>query len=264
MQILMGPHHTIIRIHDPKISTLNLFSFIKNHFPTYHIHHNHLLLTYTHEHHYKHLFLIKWLYSIHKKTAKKETAALKAALMNRVEKPIKIILKHEIEPRSLIRIRCYPDHRLRLSLDEPHNVVFHRLIEYFKEHLSAISSTEYGVELIIDSDSLKTKIKNLLEMREIEGIRLRFHYNKDQLDPLLAPSQQSNPADERFYEALRLLECDPHENLDVIHKRYKKLLAAYHPDTVYALGEQKVREYTHIFQNLQYSFEVIKRTYAIA
>ncbi len=260
MQILMGPHQTLVRIDETKTSAGPLFTFITHHFTTYQIHHNHLLLAYAPEDHYKHVFLLKWLYSIHKKSHKKELLELKNVLVNRIEKPLKLILKHPIDTRIPVLLSIYPDKRVRFKLTQPHSHLIDHLSRSLAHRSFRFTSDRGWFDLFIDSDQTKALFEKLLADSCIGDLEIRFEYNKTQMGEFLKSLSWSDP----LILALQSLQSAPEDDLSVIQKRYKKLLAAYHPDNVYTQGEGKIQEYTHIFQNLQYSFEVVKKSYQMA
>jgi|GEM_PF-1858632 len=256
MQILMGPQHTLIYVDESKMSTYNLFHFIENHFSSYHINKNHLLLHYSQENHYKHIFLIKWLYSLHKKTHNKDILHFKEVLVNRIEKPVKIITKNEIKRINTIVVHILND-KIRFQLLEKNDTLLKGLIYRLTTEIEKISYENNFFEIGIRADGIKNKINTLLDQKQIDNNNVVFQCNKNNLERVFESKQEND----LLLDALKLLNSHQDEHLDVIKARYKKLLIQFHPDNVYTDGFEKVKEYTDKFQTLQYSYELIKSYY---
>lgn len=256
MQILMGPQYTVVYIDESRISAYNLFYFIENQFSSYHINHNSLLLHYSQENHYKHIFLIKWLYSIHKKTHNNDILNFKEILVNRIEKPIKIITKKEIERINTIVLHIFND-KIRFQLLEKNNKLLRELSLKFKEESIKTSYADNFCEIALNAQDIKSKIKAFLDYKQIGNIKIVFQFDKEKLKCIFESKQE----DHLLLDALKLLNSHQNEHLTVIKMRYKKLLIKYHPDNVYTDGFEKVKEYTVKFQSLQHSYELIKSYY---
>ncbi len=256
MQILMGPNHTLVYIDESRTSTYNLFQFIENQFSSYHIHNNHLLLHYSRENHYKHIFLIKWLYSMHKKVHNKDILNFKEVLVNRIEKPIKIITKKEIERVNTIALHIVND-KIRFQLLEKNDKLLKGLIFRLKVDITKISYENDCFEISINADNVKTKIKDLLAHKQIDTMKILFQFDRNQLERAFEYKQEN----ELLLDALKHLNSHQNEHFDVIKTRYKKLLIKYHPDNVYTDGFEKVKEYTVKFQTLQHSYELVRSYY---
>jgi len=256
MQILMGPQHTIIYVDESKMSTYNLFHFIENQFSSYHIHKNHLLLHYSRENHYKHIFLIKWLYSIHRKTHKKDILHFKEVLVNRIEKPVKIITKNEIKRITTIVVHILND-KIRFQLLEKNDTLLKGLIGRLTAEIEKISYENNFFEIGIRADGIKNKIDAVLHQKQIDNNNVIFQCDKIHLERVF----ESNQENVLLLDALKLLNSHQDEHFDIIKARYKKLLTQFHPDNVYTDGFEKVKEYTDKFQTLQHSYELIKNYY---
>jgi len=256
MQILMGPQQTLIYVDESKMSTNNLFHFIENQFSSYHIHENHLLLHYSRENHYKHIFLIKWLYSLHKKTHNKDILHFKEVLVNRIEKPVKIITKNEIKKINTVVVHILND-KIRFQLLEKNNKLLQGLICRLTAEIEKISYENNYFEIGIRTDGIENKIDSVLDQKQIDNNNVIFQCDKNRLKHVFE-SQQEN---DLLLNALKLLNSHQNEHFDVIKMRYKKLLIQFHPDNVYTDGFEKIKEYTDKFQTLQHSYDVVKRYY---
>lgn len=256
MQILMGPQHTLIYVDESKMSTYNLFHFIENQFSSYHIHKNHLLLHYSRENHYKHIFLIKWLYSIHRKTHKKDILHFKEVLLNRIEKPVKIITKNEIKRINTVVVHILND-KIRFQLLEKNNTLLKGLICRLTTEIENISYEYNYFEIGIRTDGIKNKIDAVLDQNQINNNNVLFQYDRNHLERVF----ESKHENDLLLNALKLLNSHQDEQFNVIKARYKKLLIQFHPDNVYTDGFEKVKEYTDKFQTLQHSYELIKNYY---
>lgn len=254
MQILIGTHYTIISLDESKMNTHNLFSFIKSQFPLHQINQNSILLNYSKENHFKHLFLIKWIYSIHKKVNRWDSANLREVLIDRVEKPIKIMTKKDIESKNTIYLDVLEKSRLRVRLEHKNYRLFWELHSRFQKSIRNVSYQNDFFEISIDNQETKRNIKNIVEAQRIGEIDVSIRYNPSELDPFL----HYEARDDSLSNALKILSADPNEPIDSIKKRYKKLLVRYHPDNVYQEGMEKINEYTEIFKNLQVSFDIVR------
>lgn len=255
MQILIGTHYTIISIDQSRMNTGHLFTFIKSQFATHKIDKNKIFLTYSKENHFKHLFLMKWIYTIHKNVTHCEIANLRDVLIGRIEKPIHIITKKEIEAVNMIFLYVIEGRRIRFIFEEKNYQLFWELQCKVKNYIYKISYPNNFFEMVIETENSKDQLRCLLEMDRILEMRVQFNYNESELSDLL----QEKENDDRVEDAFRFLDSKPDEHIAIIKKRYKKLLVKFHPDNVYQEGSKKIDEYTEIFKNLQLSFEIIQK-----
>ena len=56
----------------------------------------------------------------------------------------------------------------------------------------------------------------------------------------------------------KLLRSDKNDSMQIIRKRYLKLVKTYHPDRVSYSDSSLVEEYTHQFQKIQKAYEILK------
>lgn len=255
MQILIGTEYTTIAIDESKINTYNLFTFIKSQFPSHTINQNKIFLTYSAEEHFKHLFLLKWIYAIHKKVNKMEIENLRDVLINRIEKPIQIITKREINPKNTIILEVFGIDSIRFTFTQKNYQLFFELQYLFKKSIRKISYQNNFFEIDVVQNTTRDKINKLLETKGYKDIDLMFQYNESDLYLLLNEEKEVNHL---LNKALSDLGSELYEDINTIKKRYKKLLVKYHPDNVYQEGTEKINEYTEIFKNLQVSFEIIQ------
>lgn len=260
MQILMGPHHTLVHIDNTKTAAYHLFHFIKTHFSSYHYNDNSLHLNYTYENHHKHLFLLKWLYSLHKKNTATVYSDFKNVLVNRIEKPIKIILKKPIDKQVPLGITIYPDRRISFKLIYPIPRLLDQLAKSFSM-LFTFRIEDERITVYLESDADKRLLREFLTLSKIGDYEIVFQYNKAHMEQILQPGTKVHAQNDLLRDAFHSLNSHPDETLDVIRKRYKKLLTYYHPDKVFIEGMDKVEEHTRIFKNLQDSFEIIQNSY---
>jgi hypothetical protein len=256
----MGPHYTIIKVNESKISVYQIFSFIQNQFNSYHIHNNTIHLSYLKENHHKHLFLMKWLYSIHKKVHQKDIKHLKELLIGRIEKPIKIVTKQDVELSNGIYIEILNKDKIRFFLQSK-NYRLYRIVTYKLERFIVEKSyPKHSFDIDLSIDDAKIKLKTFLKKKQFDIFTVTFIFDSKKMQDLLEPRLQKKEPNIPLLEALKLLDSEQNEPIEVIQKRYKKLLVKFHPDNVYSEGSKKIEEYTVIFQNLQYSYDFITQT----
>lgn len=257
MQILMGPHSTIVKVNDSKISVYQIFSFIQNQFDSYRLNSNTIHLSYVKENHHKHIFLVKWLYSMHKKVHKKDIKHLKELLIGRVEKPIKIVTKKEMDSSYNIHLEVLSEEKIRFSLDTKNYRLFRILTYTLERFIVEKSYPENRFDIDLRRDDAKTKLQIFLKQTEFDFFTVGFIFDLQKVQDLLQSKPKPQEPSVLLNHALKLLDSQESESIDVIQKRYKKLLVQFHPDNVYSEGVQKVEEYTAMFQNLQYSYEFV-------
>lgn len=258
MQILMAPHKTIITIRDDKKPVNQLFDFIKKHFHTYTINQNILMLTYSSINHHKHTFLLKWIYALYKKTHIHENHKLREAMLNRFHQPLHFVMFREIEPIYSIRLHATTKQTIQAGLAASNYLLFIALQKQLAPLLRHIDYKNFSFEMMISNQEEINIVTSTLTQTQINGIKIQFDYGED-VKQLL--EGDSNQEENIYFRALSFLDVTSDDDFSTIKKRYKNLLVRYHPDNVYKYGDAKIEEYTEIFQNLQLSFDVIKKNF---
>lgn len=254
MQILMPPNCTLISIDESKIHTHHLFSFIKSQFSSHRIDNNTLYLDYSSENHFKHLFLIKWIYSIHKKVNRWDSIKLREVLINRIDKPIKIVTKQPINGKNIILIDMIAERCIRLRLQQKNYGLFLGIQSLFRHAVEMLSYPNHWIEIRIDDEITKNLLIDLIENQRIEHTDVVINHTLGDISKLFGEKEEET----FIFNAFKNLKSAPDEPMDIIKKRYKKLLVQYHPDNVFQEGSEKINEYTEIFKNLQISFEIVQ------
>lgn len=254
MQILMPPNCTLISIDESKIHTHHLFSFIKNQFSSHRIDNNALYLDYSSENHFKHLFLIKWIYSIHKKVNRWDSIKLREVLINRIDKPIKIVTKQPINPQCVILIDMISERCIRLRLQQKNYLVFWEIQSLFRHAIEMISFPNHCIEIRVGDELTKKLFIDFIETQRTKHTDVIINHTLGDISKLFGEKEEETCV----FNAFKNLKSAPNEPMDIIKKRYKKLLVQYHPDNVFQEGIEKVHEYTEIFKNLQVSFEIVQ------
>lgn len=254
MQILMPPNCTLISIDESKIHTHHLFSFIKSQFSSHRIDNNALYLDYSSENHFKHLFLIKWIYSIHKKVNRWDSIKLREVLINRIDKPIKIVTKQPINVKSVILIDMIAERCIRLRLQQKNYAVFWEIQSLFRHAIEMISYPNHWIDVRIGDAMTKTLLINLIENQRTGHTDVIINHTLGDISKFFGEKEEEICV----FDAFKYLKSAPNEPMDIIKKRYKKLLVQYHPDNVFQEGSEKVNEYTEIFKNLQISFDIVQ------
>lgn len=251
----MAVNRTIVSIDDTKNKIQQLYTFINEHFNAYQIDRRTLFVEYSLENHHKHVFLLKWVYALYTKVHRKDDYKLRDALLNRIDKPIELMTKKEIVTLHSIMIHKNDSNLLTMTISPNNYHLISQLHQIFRHSILKISYMKSS--LIIDAAHSNTLelLRNILQLEECAGVKISFVY--DQLDMNNLLNQESN-ADEIYINALFNLKSTPFEDLAIIKKRYRKLLREFHPDNVFHEGEEKINQYTTIFQNLQYSFSIVE------
>ncbi|MDH5465504.1 MAG: DnaJ domain-containing protein [Thiovulaceae bacterium] len=146
-----------------------------------------------------------------------------------------------------------------LRITAPTKDLCHYFHTLFKDAL--ISPFDQNSSLLIDLSSSKSleDLFNTLQRKEILSKKVLFSYEHEAIHKLFNRKKSySYSKVSKLSQAYDLLESKPNEPIEVIKKRYKKLIATYHPDRVFAHGEQLIRNYTSKFQSLQNAYSFIK------
>lgn len=253
MQILMGLEYTIVSLDQSRMNTYHLLSFIKTQFSSFKIERDTVFLTYLKENHYKHLFLLKWVHSMYKKMHKNDIPNLRDVLIERLEKPLHIMIKNDIQAVNVIHLNVYKNNRVCFSFESKNYRLFWGLHYTFKKSIYAVSYQNNFFDISVTDETSLDELHDIIEKSNIFEMEVIFKYRIEELRRLLFHKE----ADE-FIGALKTLHSSPNDSIHIIKKRYKKLLVHYHPDNVYQEGIEKINEYTEIFKNLQISFEIVQ------
>lgn len=255
MQILMGADHTVVHLRSVTIYYNEIVNYVKEEFSTHRIENNTIQLHYSDENHHKHLFLLKWLCALHRKHAKYKSEELKEALLNRMHKPVHIVCKNQIDPIYVIDVRVITNQVVRIRFKNVNYKLFASLYQKFEDMAIHVSSLHGYFDMRIDTLEKYYSFEHMRAMERFDGFKIKFLFNHNQMESLLnrmiSVQQDENRSDQTLFGI---------DSPEVIKKRFKKLLAKYHPDTVFHEGPEKVQEYTEIFQQIQASFSLYIRS----
>lgn len=253
MQILMGQEYTIVSINQSRMNTYHLLTFIKTQFSSFKIERDTVYLTYLKENHYKHLFLLKWIHSMYKKMHKNDIPNLRDVLIERLEKPLHIMIKNEIQAVHVIHLNVYEKNRVRFSLEAKNYRLFWGLHYTFKKNIYKVSYQNNFFDISVTDEITLDVLHDIIARTNIFEMDVIFKYRIEEMRRLVYQEETDD-----FIGALKALHSSPNDPINIIKKRYKKLLVHYHPDNVYTEGMEKINEYTEIFKNLQISFEIVQ------
>ena len=258
MQILMGTACTVITIDNSKFNSSHFLSFITTQFASHNVSNDSIMLHYTFENHHKHLFLLKWITALYAKAHQYKMPNIKEVLINRIEKPIKIIAKNTMKPLNTVCISKLKNHCIRFTCKQKNRQLLLAFHVFFKKAIQKISYWDYYFDVDIQDEEIKKRVWDLIHATSFQQMELLFQYDAK----VKALLQKKKQADQKYIRALQHLNSRADEDFLIIKKRYKQLLVRYHPDNVYQEGTKKVDEYTQIFKTLQHSFDVVKEANA--
>lgn len=217
---------------------------------------------------YKKQFFLQWLYASYKKVNPDLMPSFKTNLLKRIHHPIKIriVNKKEIQSSFNISIKHLRDEQVACRLDVKNYLMINYLKLTFRKELLKKSKDGMAISLKLSSPAAKEKLANLLKRRKILNYSVSFVYDELWLNDFLHPGASESARygiqvyrDDFVVSSYELLKSSPVDTLDVIKKRYIKLVKKFHPDRIYSLDHSKVAEFTEKFQMVQRAYEAVKK-----
>lgn len=217
---------------------------------------------------YKKQFFLQWLYASYKKVNPDLMPSFKTNLLKRIHHPIKIriVNKKEIQSSFNISIKHLRDEQVACRLDVKNYLMINYLKLTFRKELLKKSKDGMAISLKLSSPAAKEKLASLLKRRKILNYSVSFVYDELWLNDFLHPGASESARygiqvyrDDFVVSSYELLKSSPVDTLDVIKKRYIKLVKKFHPDRIYSLDHSKVAEFTEKFQMVQRAYEAVKK-----
>ncbi len=217
---------------------------------------------------YKKQFFLQWLYASYKKANPDLMPSFKNNLLKRIHHPIKIRVtnKKEMLNSFNITIKHIRERQIALRIDVKNYLMINYLKLTFRKELLKKSKDGMAISIDIGSDTTKAKLKKLLGRKKILSYPTHFIYDEIWLNELLHPKASESARyqvdvyrDDFVASSYELLKSSPKDTLDVIKKRYIKLVKKFHPDRIYSLDHSKVAEFTEKFQMVQRAYEAVKK-----
>ncbi|MEA1917269.1 MAG: DnaJ domain-containing protein [Campylobacterota bacterium] len=255
MQILLGMNETVIRVYD-RVDNVNfIFEFIEKSFSNKLIKSNSIYLNYTHDEHYKRLFLLKWFYQMYSKNSNTDAPLLKQHLHNRVKKPIRIeIIKQQCYHYPIF-IHILNNSTIKFKIVPKNIELYSFLTAKFRANLINSVESMHMFDVLCDNYESKQELSEIIKHDTLESLKVKFIYNATQMREFLATNDDVEIVIKGAYD---VLESSPDESLKVIKKRYKKLLKKFHPDNVFCEDKSQVELYTQKFQLIQNAYTLIR------
>jgi len=255
MQILLGAKETLIKI-DEHENIQHIIKFISNKFASKVLLHSQILIPYANDDHHKRLFLLKWFYSIYCRGLPEAIPALKDSLINRVEKPIRVMVSLSKKEKVFsIQLKDINDERLRIEIS-PSNL--HLLFDIQKMFNGQIIATQYTplcITVKTDTKEAKLLIKEFIKRTEVSNYSIKMIYDKNTLEKLFKPKPRNND----LQDAYAILNIDQNLSIKNIKKHYLSLAKQYHPDTIEQSDQCQINFYTQKFQMISNAFDTIKK-----
>ena len=217
---------------------------------------------------YKKQFFLQWLYASYKKVNPDLMPSFKTNLLKRMQHPIKIriVNKKEIQSSFNISIKHLRDEQVACRLDVKNYLMINYLKLTFRKELLKKSKDGMAISLNLSSSTAKEKLANLLKRRKILNYSIAFVYDELWMNEFLHPGASESARygiqvyrDDFVTSSYELLKSSPVDTMDVIKKRYIKLVKKFHPDRIYSLDHSRVAEFTEKFQMVQRAYEAIKK-----
>ncbi len=232
-----------------------------NHFLNHYLHHN----TKLHENltlypgslsAHIHTIFYYWI-----KARQASTDAKTLHLLQTNQLPLKLCFNEKKEHNHPVSISILRNHAGQLCINVASKYPHLRLYiqSYFNAYMVKPFHHEDALVISLESSLAVKKLSNLLRRNDILGFVPYFHYNKNDINKLFNNKHfETKHLSQHLSCAYKLLGSHPFEPLDVIKKRYKKLIVTYHPDRVYTQSDHVIKNYTSKFQSLQNAYACIK------
>lgn len=251
MQILLGAHETIVKINSVSIKIDYIQNFIDTHFTNRVIKNNYILIPSSKENSLQRSFLLKWLYALYTKKTNTFIPKLKETLLNRQEKPIKILLakktiysiKYVLINNETISITVLPQNK---------DIAF-ILNNYFSKMKAQSFSTHLNVK--INTNKEKELLNKLIHSKQHISIP-HLHLYKDDLLNFIKQKDVVE-VDYSIQKARIILGSNTQDDTKSIKKRYKKLAMIYHPDRAHSQDKKTLLLYTEKFQNIIQAYKIL-------
>jgi hypothetical protein len=265
MQILLGAHETLIKLDQKREQIFNVENFIRKHFAFISSEDSCVILNYHNDEHHQRLFLLKWLYSLYKKS-EYEHPQLRDHMLQRIEKPIRIRFTQPVSKPFLLSLTLKSKSELRLTV-KPCSIIIYNTL---KEHFAPLSTSfEYrDFSLIISCLDLQyqQKLLSLLESDILSNYNLTCDFTTDTIAEIYRSQEKEIPRKKPYIldsidKAYIVLSANKDEKICTIKSKYRQLARQYHPDTLYGYDENIKLAYTEKFRIVQNAYELIRQQY---
>ncbi|PHR54079.1 MAG: hypothetical protein COA44_14270 [Arcobacter sp.] len=255
MQIILGAHTTVFKIPQGRNKIQQILKFIQTNFTHNMPNKNTIQIPfYTKEHDHR-VFLVKWLYSLYRRSNNKALPDLKSALIERIEKPIELHLPPINLSLVKIIVTFYEEGICHLGIDCFNETCDRALKHYFSDYISVKSQTFNLYELSIQSSQEQDSLRFFLGHSISEKIDMNIKYNAQAFERFVAIIPAVNEIDKAYI----ILNVKKEDTFKRIKQNYKKLAKACHPDLLSFRTQGNIKQSTQSFQVLLDAFHLIKK-----
>ncbi|MDD2567652.1 MAG: DnaJ domain-containing protein [Thiovulaceae bacterium] len=212
-------------------------------------------------------YMIQWAYKIYLQNPNRSSETTYKKLSEFLHLPIYIVCenKKQVSQTLSMTVEHLGDNVLSITSNQ-YNA---QVVKYFKTVFKdAVSQSFYSktFRLTIRTQNDLLALKQILSSQIIADTRVTFitqslnfkKLNQDQIQ------KEENAFEEKLQKCYKILGISNESSREEIQNNYKKMLKKYHPDRVYAEGEEVVELYTKRFQAIQKAYAMIQEHKNIA
>lgn len=208
----------------------------------------------------------KFLLDIYKtcsNNAKKHNGHFLKKLLDAHTKPIKIVIENSTVPvkRVCVKMKVI-EKSLHVSFDKDEKFMFWYFINHFKKHTPSYDVKNKTIIFEHISTPLKTLLFEVLNKDNILGTHMLYSYNQLELNTLFYQHIYTRANNIEEVDSLKqhyaILMANKDDSLEVIRKKYLRLVKRYHPDLHTNLLESEKNTNIQKFQKVQEAYEAIK------
>ncbi len=249
MQILLGAHETIIKINSKATSVDYIQHFINSYFKDTIIKDNYIFLPESSKKCCHRVFLLKWLYTLYAKKSSVHLPELKKLLIDRQNKPIKIVLPKRIIYKIIYTV--IDSETLHVQV-RPLNT---QIINKFTTLLSAdTTNLPAYISITIKDEKDKEFFKEFINSEDMIMQPHKHVYNEQKMQDFMK-EEPINQLDTAYL----IFGLTPSDDTKALKRRYRKLAMQYHPDRASTQDEETIKTYTRKFQTIVHAYEVLSQ-----
>lgn len=262
MTIILDAHRTVFKIPQGRNKIQHILQFIQANFTPKMLNQNTIEIPFHAKEHEHRVFLLKWLYSLYKKSNDKALQNLKPTLIERIEKPIELHLTPVSLPLLNVIVTFYEEGICHLALDRFSEVCDLTLKHYFSGYIRVESQTFNLYELSIRSLQEKESLRFFLRNPISKKYEMSIRFNEQAFERFMDVIATVNI--DELDKAYLLLNVKKEDSFKQIKQSYKKLAKVCHPDLLSFYSKQNIKKSTQDFQVLLDAFQLIKKHKSLA
>jgi len=249
MQILLGAHETIIKINSKAMSVDYIQHFINSYFKDTIIKDNYIFIPKSSKKCCHRVFLLKWLYSLYTKKSNTHLPELRKTLIDRQNKPIKIVLPKKIIYKIIYTV--IDSETLHVKV-RPLNT---QIIDKFKTLLWAdTTNLPAFISITIRDEKEKEFFKGFINSKDMIMQPHKHIYDEQKMQDFIK-KESINQLDTAYL----IFGLTPNDSTKALKRRYRKLAMLYHPDRASTQDEEIIKTYTRKFQTIVQAYEVLSQ-----